>query len=251
MISSIGSSGTDSSYIRQLLSRLDTDSSGDVTKEEFVTGSGGNESTAATLFDALDSSGSGAMSLDDLASAFQSMSSLMQSTLLGAQEASGGRGPGGDPSRMFSDLDTDGDGALTKEEFLAGRPDDVSEEDAEALWEKVSGGAESVTGDEFAEGMKAAGPPAGGPPPGGMGRGMGGGGGSEEDEDSTTTSALDTNGDGVVSLEELLAGRSEEDSGLASQQQQLVSQLQSAIDSYRGGTQYSRSGATSSVSVAA
>jgi Ca2+-binding EF-hand superfamily protein len=82
-------------------------------------------------------------------------------------------------SQLISKLDTDGDGQVSEEEFEAGRPE--------------------------------------GPPPEMMGKPDGGLavflqqllGGSEESEDddsSDTEDALDTNGDGVVDAEELLAG---------------------------------------------
>ena len=84
-----------------------------------------------------------------------------------------------DADQMMADLDSDGDGKLSEEEFEAGRPD---------------------------------GPPS---PPGGM-MGMMGTEGTQslldilnesEDEDSTSsTDSLDLNGDGVVDAEEALLG---------------------------------------------
>lgn len=135
--------------------RMDADASGAVSRDEFVAGraQGSSESQAGALFDALDSSGSGAMSAADLATAFQQMTSVLQATLLQAQE----NRP--DPRQAFSDMDSDGDGTLTKEEFVAARPDDASTEQAEREWSRIAGDAQSLTERQFGDNLKQAGPP--------------------------------------------------------------------------------------------
>jgi hypothetical protein len=113
--------------------------------------------------------------------------------------AGGGKG-GPDPSELFSKLDSDGDGTLTEEEFLAGRPDGVSEDQAKQLYAKIaeeSGGnaGSGLTQEQFTVGFAAAAPS--GPPPGGGAPPAGGGGGGSSDSGSsdevvsvtTTTSA--------------------------------------------------------------
>ncbi|OSQ38452.1 hypothetical protein TMES_11555 [Thalassospira mesophila] len=104
-------------------------------------------------------------------------------------------------SQMFDKLDSNGDGALSKEEFLAGKPDDVSDDQAENLWEQISGGSsDAVSQDDFVTAMQSG---AGAPPAGG-----GGGGGGSGDDSEESYDALDTNKDGVVSLQELMAASS-------------------------------------------
>lgn len=154
MLGGIGSTAS----LTAMLSRLDSDASGSISKDEFVAGTpdGVSEDFSAKLFDALDSAGSGDVSLPDLASAFQQMSSVVQMTLLQAQEQASGH----PPAEAFAALDADGDGSLTEEEFIAGRPDDASEAQAEAEWARIAGDdTESLTETEFAENLKAAGPP--------------------------------------------------------------------------------------------
>ena len=107
-------------------------------------------------------------------------------------------------SEMYDKMDADGDGSVTQEEFVAARPDDVTEEMAANLYNSfdtyTSG---SLSESEFETAMKQAPPPP--PPPPGGGGGMG-----SSTEESQTFSELDTNQDGVVSAEELAAARPED-----------------------------------------
>lgn len=234
MMSGIGSTSSNSAYLSRMLSRLDSDTSGSISKDEFVAGrpEGSSADQSGKLYDALDSSGTGAMSLSGLSSAFQQMSSQMQATMLQAQE---GRGQGHGADKMFSELDSNGDASLSKEEFLAGKPEEVSDAQAESLWTKIAGDeADSVSQQQFAEGIKAAGPPPGGPPPGG---GAPGGGASEDSTDAV--SALDTNGDGIVSQAEYRAGHPEAEAvgqDQATTSDELVQKLLAAIDTYRNSS---------------
>ena len=141
---SSSTSSISNSYLLKLVGKLDTNSDGSVSKSEFVSGrpSDQSESLAGSLFDSLDSSGSGAVSVTDLATVFQQMDNATQSALIAAQAQASTGGGGGeppDPSEMFSDLDSDGDGVVTQAEFVAGRPDDVSEEQATAFYNRLAG----------------------------------------------------------------------------------------------------------------
>lgn len=156
-----------------LFKKLDTNSDNSVSRSEFVVGrpEDVSEDEAGSLFDTLDSSGSGSLGQDSFTSAFGQMSGGMQSVLLQAQE-SGQSGHGGppDPEQMFEDLDSDGSGTVTRDEFVAGRPDDVSEDQAGAFFDKIASaaGANSSSGlsqDQLASGLDALGPPPP-PPPG-------------------------------------------------------------------------------------
>lgn len=175
MTTSIGSGSSTFTYLTRILARLDTDGSGSVSKQEFVNGrpKDANQELPAKLFDALDSSGSGSMSLADLSTAFQQMSSIMQATMVQTQEsaASGqgggnvlglglGRGHGApDPAQMFAALDANGDSSLTQQEFLAGKPDEVSTEQAKAMWSDIAGdNTDGLTRDQFVEAMTNSGP---------------------------------------------------------------------------------------------
>ncbi|MEO5335453.1 MAG: EF-hand domain-containing protein [Magnetospirillum sp. WYHS-4] len=205
MMQGIGGYGApDASQIRNLFSRIDTDGDGKVTRDEFVSGAPDADSSekAGQLFDTLDPQGTGALTENDLLGAFQQMHSQMQAALIQQQED---KGPP-DPSRFFDSLDDDGDGDVSREEFVAGRPEGVSEEDANAFFDELDAeGTGSLTKEQFTEAMKDAAPPpmAGGPPPGGAS-------GGRDDEDSQASAFfddLDTNQDGVVSLSEWLAGQ--------------------------------------------
>ena len=107
-------------------------------------------------------------------------------------------------SEMYDKMDADGDGAVTQEEFVAARPDDVTEEMAANLYNSFDTDTSgSLTESEFETAMnQALSPP---PPPSGGGGGMG-----ASTEESQTFSELDTNQDGVVSAEELAAARPED-----------------------------------------
>lgn len=103
-----------------------------------------------------------------------------------------------DAQQLFSDMDADDDGTLTKEEFMAGAPDDVTEEMSEDLWNIMAGSdAESISEDEFLGAMPQSSNEM-----------------STADQSANSTSAqseeenydpLDTNEDGIVSLAEMTA----------------------------------------------
>ncbi|MBR9972485.1 EF-hand domain-containing protein [Magnetospirillum sulfuroxidans] len=200
MTSALGGLGSFSSaQFQKMFTKIDTNADGKVSKDEFVAGAPDDVSAekAASLFDKLDSESTGALSQSDLASAFQQMAASMQASMIQVQAANSNQNDPPDAEDLFAKLDSDGDGAVSREEFVAGRPDDVSEEQASAFFDKIAGeDAESVDQETFVAGMQ---PP---PPPGGGGGGGGGGGDSDE-----TFDALDTNKDGVVSRQEFLAGR--------------------------------------------
>lgn len=113
---------------------------------------------------------------------------------------------GPDAAELFSKLDSDGDGKVTRDEFVASRPDDVSEEDAGKFYDKIAensggDGAKGLSQEQFTTGLQNAAPPAGGggapsgaPPAGGGGGGSAGGGSSGSSDEVvsvTTTSSPD------------------------------------------------------------
>jgi hypothetical protein len=174
MLHGLGTSATSSTQdLSSIFKKLDANSDNSVSRDEFIVGKPDDVSNeqAGALFDTLDSSGKGAFSQDELTSAFQQMASSMQSVLLQAQEVQGGHhGHGGppDPEKMFKDLDSNGDATLTRDEFVAGRPDDISEDQASAFYDKIASaagadGAAGLSQDQLASGMKKAGPPDGAP----------------------------------------------------------------------------------------
>ena len=237
MLSSISSGGSASTaQLSKMLSKLDTNNDGKIDKTEFVAGKpkGTSDQDAGALFDSLNSSQSGSMSQSDLLSAFQQMGAQMQSTLLQAQESSSSSDSDGDHdgSGMASKLDTNGDGNISQAEFLAGKPKGVSDDQANALWSKISNGADSVTQDQFTSAMKAAAPPPGG------------GHGHHHDSDgdsaaatpstsSTSSTSSTASGDPGQLLDQLLAALQ---SGSASSAQPDTSKMFAKLDSNGDGT---------------
>jgi Ca2+-binding EF-hand superfamily protein len=173
MLHGLGSSASSSTQsLASLFKKLDTNADNSVDRTEFVAGRPDDvsEDQAGSLFDTLDSSGTGSLGQTDFTSAFQQMSAGMHSVLLQAQESqqNGQGGPGGppDPQKMFEDLDADGDGTVTRDEFVSGRPSGASEDQAGAFYDKIASaagadGTSGLTQDQLASGLKAAGPPDG------------------------------------------------------------------------------------------
>lgn len=122
-------------------------------------------------------------------------------------------------AEMFSKMDTDSDGALSQAEFVAARPSDVTEEMATNLYNSFdTDSTGSLSESEYTTAMNNAPPP---PPPGAADTGS--------STDSQSFSALDTNKDGVVSMDELLAARPDDVS------EEMASQLFNSLDSDQSG----------------
>jgi hypothetical protein len=104
------------------------------------------------------------------------------------QQQGGPAGGKPDPAELFTKLDSDGDGKLNRDEFVAGRPKGASEDQAGQMYDSLAGGnTGGLTVDQFTKGMQSMQPPAGGPPPGG-----GGGGGGVGEADKTEVSRTST-----------------------------------------------------------
>ncbi len=231
----------------RLMSKIDTDQSGGVNDTELqglldkVAQKTGTQLSAADVLTQFDADGNGQLSSDELGKTMQSIlpppstMDFAQQRASGSSSADGTAGTGEAGDDLFAKVDTDGDNAISSTEL-------------QALLEAMSGGTASQTGvssgDAFAtldtdgdgsltQAEFDAGRPAG---QGGHGGGIGGPGGmpppppagAAQDSDSSTASAqddaLDTNGDGVVSLSERLAGET------ASVQQDAVAALFQSID---------------------
>jgi Ca2+-binding EF-hand superfamily protein len=117
---------------------------------------------------------------------------------------------------MLSDLDTDGDGQVSKAEFVAGRPSDVSEDQAGTLFDSFdSESSGSLSVDTLTEAMSAQrSERPEGPPPSAD---------DDDDQFASLPSDLDTDGDGLVTLDEFMAGKP--DDVTESQASQLFSLL--------------------------
>ncbi|MDT8992351.1 XopAW family type III secretion system calcium-binding effector [Curvibacter sp. APW13] len=204
----------------RMFAKVDTDSSGGVDASELQTmledvskhtGVSFGK-TAQELLTAMDSDGNGSLNSDELAQGMQSVMPPPPSTMDFAQSRSGA----GDNDDLFSRVDTDGDGSVSKSEmsdFVSkmGKNSDTSEDKFSQLDTDGSG---SLSQSEFEAGrpqppqggggMQGAGGPQGaapmGPPPGGAQKA------ESSASSSTTYDPLDTNQDGVVSEMERLAG---------------------------------------------
>ena len=231
----------------RLMAKIDTDQSGGVNDTELqglldkVAEKTGTQLSAADVLTQFDADGNGQLSSDELGKTMQSILPPPSTMDFAQQRASSSTnadstGEAGDD--LFAKVDTDGDNAISSTEL-------------QALLEAMSGGTASQTGvssdDAFAaldtngdgsltQAEFDAGRPAGQGSQGGHGSGIGGPGGmpppppagAAQGSDSSTASAeddaLDTNGDGVVSLSERLAGET------ASVQQDAVAALFQSID---------------------
>ena len=115
---------------------LDTDSSGTLSQTEFTAARPDDvtEDMANNLFTQLDADGDGSLSTEELA----------------AKDAAPNVAPPPPASEeeSISSLDTDGDGVISQAEFLAGRPDEVTEEDATNLFSQVDSDGDGVVSEE-------------------------------------------------------------------------------------------------------
>lgn len=224
---------------QDMFKKLDADGDGQLTKAEFVDGrpSDVSEAQASKLFDSIDSEGTGYLTESTFAQAappangadgLSRLDSETMQTLLSALGAGESEQSATSPedrlSELFAKLDTDGDGNVTKEEFVAGRPDDVSEEQAASLFDKIdSESTGSVDEEGFVSGMMAQGPMGPPPPPP-----MASGSDSDEDDDDTTTSSVTSTSDILEQmLKDLETARSENVDTNA-----ILQQLVNALKSY-------------------
>lgn len=139
-----------------LFSRIDTDGDGSVSKEEFVS------NRPEDVTEESDTS-----SASDTSELLLTLLEAIEQYASSAQDSSSSNEGDQHWSELFGKIDTDGDGSVSKEEFVSNRPEDVSEEQANNLWSRLDGeGAGSLTESRFVTAMSQQGPPPG-PPPGG------------------------------------------------------------------------------------
>lgn len=236
----------------QLFAKMDADQSGSVSKEEFVAArpSAVSETKAGSLFDKLDASGSGSLSQSDIEGMEKhkkghgkgqgtgQIGSLDESTLQALLQSLSQAGTSGTSSAtsgqdqnlddMITSMDTDGDGTITQSEFLAARPEGVSEDMATNLWSTFdTESTGSLSTSDLKTAMAENGPPP--PPPGGMG-GPGKMASSDEDETDPLQELIDQ-------LEESLTSTASS-TGTSSSSNSVLLAFLDAIKSYDASAGY-------------
>jgi Ca2+-binding EF-hand superfamily protein len=157
-MSGISSVGSSSSTSAAYISPLDTNGDGVVSAEELQAAAKSGLLSASILGDEDDNSDP---------SATDKFSGNLASMLLQMQESSasqaGSTSTDGTTDQspidqLFASMDTNGDGKVSSDEFVAGRPKDMSADDATALFKKLdTQNAGSLDKDQFSEGLNVLG----------------------------------------------------------------------------------------------
>ncbi len=172
-----------SDMAKQFASRLvqdrDADGDGSLSSEEI--------GVEQDLLSQADTDGDGKLSESELVGLMNMMGpppppmddvGMSQASTGGSTSSEAGQGL----SSLFSQLDTNGDGLVSEDEFLAGRPEEVTAEQAQEMWSRLdTSDSGSLSESQFESAMAAQGPPPG-PPPGEL---------SDEDDDSDDTDDSD------------------------------------------------------------
>ena len=176
-----GASSQLSGMKQAMFRSIDSNGDGKLNKAEFVAGKpkGVSDAQASTMFDKLDTSGSGSITQAQLEDGMKKNSpvgggapgkisdDMLAAILqLGQQtetSSTGGLTQGAkNDDDIFAKIDTDANGKVSKKEFLATRPEGISEDMASAMFDKLDkNGKGELTQDEMESAMKG----VGGEPP--------------------------------------------------------------------------------------
>jgi Ca2+-binding EF-hand superfamily protein len=131
----------------------------------------------------------------------------------GAASDANSSNQGSDPlQQAFSQMDSDGDGSISKSELeTVVKSAGGTADEADTVYSAIGGtDTAGISQSQFGDALKAGGPPPGGPPPGSPPDGTGPGKARSANDGSGSSTAvfnaLDTNKDGTVSAAELTAG---------------------------------------------
>jgi len=180
-MSSVSSTSSNSNYYamqKKAFDKLDTDANGALDEDELLAGKPKTmtKDQVSKLYDTLDTSKSGGVTMDEFAAGTQSgpgmgllaqLSSDALDVLIQLQQqggvTTGGGGSSGRDSASdaaYDTLDTNKDGVVSEEEFLAAHPETVSNEEAKKLFETMDTDKDgSIDQDQFKQITDATTPP--------------------------------------------------------------------------------------------
>ncbi len=197
-----------SQMAQELFSSTDADGSGAITQEELTAAlaakfSDGQGPDATELFNTLDADGDGRVTEDEHESGLAAMhKDLAQASMLTSVSMSMNQGTSSLSEQLFAETDADGDGSITAEELAdaiaAKNEESGGSIDAEELFAALDADGDGlITAAEHEAGLESL--------RDNNAPGMGGGQASSSDDEEETYDAADTNEDGIVDAEELLA----------------------------------------------
>jgi Ca2+-binding EF-hand superfamily protein len=207
-MSSITSISTNqSSYYKNSLANLDKDGNGKISSQEFTLAKPADvsDTQSASLFDRLSNGNSDGIIFDQTTSSdsdadsdsdysvmsdmMSRMMSLMQTMMSETASDPSAAQSSGDDNPLLK-ADTDNDGKITLSEFISGKPEDLTEEQATELFAKMDTESQGyITTDSVKNGPpeQPSGPPPSGPPPSEQASGS-----TETEDDTSDTLLLET-----------------------------------------------------------
>ncbi|HWU62840.1 MAG TPA: EF-hand domain-containing protein [Ensifer sp.] len=138
---------------------MDTDGDGSVTEQEFLAAKPDDVSDdqAKALYDSIDTKGTGSITEDQLATSMQHGGAHGAGRMppppppsSSDSSSSSSTTSSSDISDLFASLDTDGDGSVSASEFLAAKPDGMTDDMAKNLYDAIdTDGAGSISLDQM------------------------------------------------------------------------------------------------------
>ena len=166
---------------KNFFNKIDSNSDGKISREEFIAGRPKNvsESQANERYSKIDTKGTNAITLDDLAKELEkngpsgrkplsaddstgNLSSDLLASLISLLQQVGSNSSDSDihsdfSKELFGKIDTNKDGKISRNEFIAGRPRGLSESQASDLFSKLdTDNKGSIDASQFDKGLKSA-----------------------------------------------------------------------------------------------